>query len=255
MLVVTERRRGVAAVAARRPSSRRTLSGLRASNEVRRVGQSGAAVRRFDQMRTGLNEPTLGGVCREQEGAAAARNHEKHGDVRGSPNLDGQVLWKSFARLRCHLGREIRILPELMGPPRRTTNEDAEQYQKPYSTRAHRTSHEEFQRRPPMRSLPRRISAALSLLGNLTVPASVFAQATSAPVATTIAARTAGMERRKGFIPIYLDSRQGRILLEPPRDSTRALLMITQAAGPSSNSIGIDRGASGPTDVVRFDRT
>jgi hypothetical protein len=63
------------------------------------------------------------------------------------------------------------------------------------------------------------------------------------------------MERRKGFIPIYLDSRPGRILLEPPRDSTRALLMITQAAGPSSNSIGIDRGASGPTDVVRFDRT
>ena len=64
------------------------------------------------------------------------------------------------------------------------------------------------------------------------------------------------MDRRDGFLPIYLDTRQagGRILLEIPRDSTRALLMITQATGLGSNPIGIDRGSSGATDVVRFDR-
>jgi hypothetical protein len=62
------------------------------------------------------------------------------------------------------------------------------------------------------------------------------------------------MDRRDGFLPIYLDPRQGRILLELPRDSTRALLMITQATGLGSNPIGIDRGSSGSTDVVRFDR-
>ena len=62
------------------------------------------------------------------------------------------------------------------------------------------------------------------------------------------------MERRDGFLPIYLDPEQGRILLELPRDSTRALLMISQATGLGSNPIGIDRGASGATHVVRFDR-
>jgi hypothetical protein len=62
------------------------------------------------------------------------------------------------------------------------------------------------------------------------------------------------MDRRDGFLPIYLDPHQGRILLELPHDSTRALLMITQATGLGSNPIGIDRGASGETYVARFDR-
>jgi hypothetical protein len=62
------------------------------------------------------------------------------------------------------------------------------------------------------------------------------------------------MDRREGFLPIYLDQRQGRILLELPRDSTRALFMTTQATGLGSNPIGIDRGASGSIHVARFDR-
>jgi hypothetical protein len=78
-------------------------------------------------------------------------------------------------------------------------------------------------------------------------------QATTAPVSASIAARTGGMERRDGFLPIYLDPRQGRILLEIPRDSTRALLLITQATGLGSNPIGIDRGSGGETHVARFD--
>src|SRR5579862_4190334 len=74
----------------------------------------------------------------------------------------------------------------------------------------------------------------------LTAPGRAMAQAqtpqaTTAPVATSISARTSGLERRGGFIPIYLDQRQGRILLELPRDSARALLMITQATGLGSN--------------------
>jgi hypothetical protein len=84
--------------------------------------------------------------------------------------------------------------------------------------------------------------------------ATARAQATTTPVASSIAARTAGMDRRDGFLPIYLDARQGRILLEIPRDSTRALCLITQATGLGSNPIGIDRGASGASYVARFDR-
>ena len=64
------------------------------------------------------------------------------------------------------------------------------------------------------------------------MPAALVAQATPAPsqsVGTSIATRTAGLERRDGFLPIYLDPRSGRILLELPRDSTRALLMLRRS--------------------------
>ena len=108
-----------------------------------------------------------------------------------------------------------------------------------------------------MRPAPCRACLTLAVFV-LASPGIVAAQATPAPssVSTSIAARTAGMDRRDGFLPIYVDSRQagGRILLEIPRDSTRALLMITQATGLGSNPIGIDRGSSGATHVARFDR-
>ncbi|HEY4131222.1 MAG TPA: DUF5117 domain-containing protein, partial [Gemmatimonadaceae bacterium] len=97
------------------------------------------------------------------------------------------------------------------------------------------------------------LASFTAFAGAAAAPGLVRAQATSAPVATSISARTAGMERRDGFIPIYLDQRQGRILLELPHDSTRALLMITQATGLGSNPIGIDRGSDGGTHVARFD--
>ncbi|MGE5730705.1 MAG: zinc-dependent metalloprotease [Gemmatimonas sp.] len=95
---------------------------------------------------------------------------------------------------------------------------------------------------------------AVGLLAVVAPSAAASAQAPTTPVASSIAARTTGMERRDGFLPIYLDARQGRVLLEIPHDSTRALCLITQATGLGSNPIGIDRGASGPTYVARFDR-
>ncbi|MEP6492706.1 MAG: zinc-dependent metalloprotease [bacterium] len=104
-----------------------------------------------------------------------------------------------------------------------------------------------------MTPAPRRAFLALACFA-LSRTGAVAAQANPAPVSTSIAGRTAGMDRRDGFLPIYLDPRQGRILLELPRDSTRALLLITQATGLGSNPIGIDRGSSGATHVARFDR-
>ncbi|HET9454377.1 MAG TPA: zinc-dependent metalloprotease [Gemmatimonadaceae bacterium] len=72
--------------------------------------------------------------------------------------------------------------------------------------------------------------------------------------APTIASKTTGFERREGFLPVYLESRGGRILLEIPRDSTRVLFMVSQATGFGSNPIGIDRGASADDQVLRFER-
>ena len=77
----------------------------------------------------------------------------------------------------------------------------------------------------------------------------------SSGVAPSIAARAAGLERRDGFLPLYLDDRQGRLLLELPRDSTRALLFLSQATGLGSNPVGIDRGGDGGGYVARFDRS
>ncbi len=89
--------------------------------------------------------------------------------------------------------------------------------------------------------------------------ATALAAASSTPAWTqqavpTTASRTAGFERRDGFIAMHVDPKSGKLLLELPRDSTRALLLISQATGFGSNPIGIDRGASADEQVVRFER-
>lgn len=74
-------------------------------------------------------------------------------------------------------------------------------------------------------------------------------------VATSIASRTQGFERREGFVPVYTDVSRGKLLLELPRDSARMLFWVSQATGLGSNPVGIDRGAAGAEQVARFDRS
>src|SRR5215212_1383986 len=78
--------------------------------------------------------------------------------------------------------------------------------------------------------------------------------ATPAPPASSISAKTAGLTKRDGFIPLYLDERTGKLLLELPRDSMRALYFLSQATGLGSNPVGIDRGGDGGGYVARFVR-
>lgn len=73
--------------------------------------------------------------------------------------------------------------------------------------------------------------------------------------ATSIAARTGGMNRQDGFLPIHVDSRQGKLYLELPSDSARMLMFTTQATGLGSNPVGIDRGMSGRGYVASFRRS
>jgi hypothetical protein len=79
-------------------------------------------------------------------------------------------------------------------------------------------------------------------------------QAAPQQPAQSIAARTAGFEKRDGFVPLYLDSHQGRLYAELPRDTVRALFWVSLGTGLGSNPVGLDRGASGDEQVVRFDR-
>ena len=76
-----------------------------------------------------------------------------------------------------------------------------------------------------------------------------------APSASPIEAKTAGFEKKDGFIPLYLDNKTGKIYLELPRDSMRALMFVSLATGLGSNPIGLDRGAGRDNYLARFDRS
>ena len=103
----------------------------------------------------------------------------------------------------------------------------------------------------------RLLSSRTGLLGVLLVIPVVGRAQTPSPqsaLATTIAARTAGFERRDGFVPLYIDPRQGRLYAELPRTPLRALFWVSLATGFGSNPVGLDRGASGADQIVRFQR-
>jgi len=66
---------------------------------------------------------------------------------------------------------------------------------------------------------------------------------------------TRGMERREGFVPIDVDVKKGRVLLEVPRDSLRFLFFVEEATGFGSNPLGFDRGGEVTQQVARFVRS
>ncbi|MHB8837864.1 MAG: zinc-dependent metalloprotease [Gemmatimonadaceae bacterium] len=98
-----------------------------------------------------------------------------------------------------------------------------------------------------------RLSFAAAFAATLTLPASAQ-QTAPTGVSTSISARTAGLEKRDGFIPVYLNDRTGAVWLELPADSTRVLFMTTLATGLGSNDLGLDRGSGGGVRVARFDK-
>ncbi|MFI5213351.1 MAG: zinc-dependent metalloprotease [Gemmatimonadales bacterium] len=97
------------------------------------------------------------------------------------------------------------------------------------------------------------------LLALTSLARSATAQTPPAPsqrpaVGTDIAAATSRMEKRDGFLPLYLDGENGKLLAELPSDTARMLVCTELATGLGSNPIGLDRGANGGCDVARFER-
>jgi len=99
------------------------------------------------------------------------------------------------------------------------------------------------------------LSAAVMASACAALPALAQNQAPRTGPGTDISAASRGFERQGGFIPILLDADQGKIYLELPADSTRALALFTLATGLGSNPIGLDRGAGGGEQVARFERS
>ncbi|HET9065817.1 MAG TPA: zinc-dependent metalloprotease [Gemmatimonadales bacterium] len=92
------------------------------------------------------------------------------------------------------------------------------------------------------------------VLAALLLPAGpLLAQSTPATRLTLGEAR-ADLVRRDGFVPLLVGPNRDKLRLELPAAGLRALFLVSLATGAGSNPLGLDRGADGRADVVRFDR-
>lgn len=89
----------------------------------------------------------------------------------------------------------------------------------------------------------------------LVVPQGLVAQAGEGGASPpTIEEKTASMERMDGFLPIYWDEATGSLWLEIGQWDTDILHATGIGAGLGSNDIGIDRGQTAGSRIVRFHR-
>ena len=94
----------------------------------------------------------------------------------------------------------------------------------------------------PEESMPK---SGMVVLPRITQPASRRRESTAAS-ASSIAARTTGLERRDGFIPVYLNDRTGALWLELPSDSVFNLAFYTLLAGLFGAKLNSSSKRSGP---------
>ena len=65
---------------------------------------------------------------------------------------------------------------------------------------------------------------------------------------------TEGLEAQDGFLPLYWDNEDGRLLLEVPNLDEPFLYLTSLATGTGVNGLGLDRGQIGDEAVARFQR-
>jgi hypothetical protein len=104
-------------------------------------------------------------------------------------------------------------------------------------------------------SIPFRSFAAPLLLMSLVIALPAFAAPPSAPrkKAETVAAKTAGMEKRSGLLDVYFDRKEGKVWLvvppagKPGGDGVVGSYIYSEGilTGLGSNPVGLDRGQLG----------
>lgn len=92
------------------------------------------------------------------------------------------------------------------------------------------------------------------VLTALLLPTGALRAQSAPPPRQTLVEARADQVRRDGFVPLLIGPNRDRLRLELPADGLRALFLVSLATGAGSNPLGLDRGADGPTEVVRFDR-
>ncbi|HET7695557.1 MAG TPA: zinc-dependent metalloprotease [Vicinamibacterales bacterium] len=75
----------------------------------------------------------------------------------------------------------------------------------------------------------------------------------AAPV-QSIDARTAGLQKVDGYMPLYWDEKTGTLWMEINKFDTEMLYSTGLTSGLGSNDIGLDRGLGGQGRVVKFQR-
>jgi hypothetical protein len=71
----------------------------------------------------------------------------------------------------------------------------------------------------------------------------------------SIRTRTKSLQKLDGYMPLYWDAENGKLLLEIERFNAEFLYQVSLPTGVGSNPIGLDRGQLGSTNVVFFERT
>ena len=102
------------------------------------------------------------------------------------------------------------------------------------------------------------IVAALAIMASGFFPgpdlAGIQAETQEAKPIPSIADKTQGMEKRDGFIPLFWDSKAGKIWLQIDRFDEEMLYYVSLPAGMGQNDLGLNRGDLGPSMVVSFHR-
>ncbi|HEX8088202.1 MAG TPA: hypothetical protein VF762_05080, partial [Blastocatellia bacterium] len=70
----------------------------------------------------------------------------------------------------------------------------------------------------------------------------------------TIAAKTSGLQKLDGYVPLYWDAASGKLLMEITRFNAEMLYQVSLPTGVGSNPLGLDRGQLGNTSIVYFER-
>src|SRR6201999_585342 len=82
----------------------------------------------------------------------------------------------------------------------------------------------------------------------------IHAEAAPPAKSNELEMRLAKMQKLDGFLPLYWDETNGRLLMEVSRFGEELLYRESLAAGGGSNPIGLDRAEGGDGFIVRFDR-
>ena len=89
----------------------------------------------------------------------------------------------------------------------------------------------------------------------LTLSLVAVLSAQNAAAKKTIASITEKLQKIDGFMPLYIDSENGKIYIEITRWNKEFLHLASLPTGVGSNPIGLDRSQLGTTKVVFFERS
>jgi hypothetical protein len=100
----------------------------------------------------------------------------------------------------------------------------------------------------------KRIAASLLLFAACTTTPAPPPKPAPVPEKSAIESKTAKLQKLDGYIPLYWDAENGKLLMQISRFGEELLYQSSLPAGVGSNPIGLDRGLLGQTQIVTFDR-